>query len=219
MVKLRRFEVRYVNSSNILSTTAPLLIRKKTTKQLVRERPSPEEILDLPRTALSVIVDNVRSLDNVGMIFRLCELARVEHLYLTGFTGHPRVPKDLREENLIARHEQRIFKTAVYAANFQPWSFAEDAIRLVEQLKDEGQNIIALEQTTNSVPYHQLPTTRYKLPATLIVGHERQGVRQELINLADNVVEIPIRGLGNSHNVAVATGIIVYHVLEMTGWL
>lgn len=195
------------------------LVKKKTTQQLVQERPSPEQLLELPRTRLSIVVDNVRSLDNVGMIFRLCELARVEHLYLTGFTGHPRIPEDPREEGLIARHEHRIFKTAVYAASFQPWSFVEDPVPLVEKLKDEGQTIIALEQTTNSVPYHTLPATSYQLPATLIVGHERQGVREELVNLADPVIEIPIRGLGNSHNVAVATGIVLYHILEKTGRL
>lgn len=201
------------------STMVPYMIKKKTTQQLVQERPAPEEILSLPRTPLSVLVDNVRSLDNVGMIFRLCELARVEHLYLTGFTGHPRIPNDPREEGLIARHEHRIFKTAVYAANFQPWSYTEDPAPLVKQLKEDGQNVIALEQTSHSVPYHQLLTTHYKLPTTLIVGHERQGVRQELVELADTVIEIPIRGLGNSHNVAVATGIVVYHILEMTGQL
>lgn len=193
--------------------------QKKTTQQLVQERPSPEELLDLPRTPLSVVVDNVRSLDNVGMIFRLCELARVDHLYLTGFTGHPRIPDDEREEGLIARHEHRIFKTAVYAASVQPWSYAEDPVELVQRLKEEGHNIIALEQTTNSVAYNKLPATSYQLPATLIVGHERQGVRQELVDLADTVIEIPIRGIGNSHNVAIATGIIVYHILEKTGQL
>lgn len=195
------------------------MIKKKTTEQLVQERPSPEQMLELPRTPLTVVVDNVRSLDNVGMIFRLCELARVDHLYLTGYTGHPRIPDDPREEGLIARHEHRIFKTAVYAAAWQPWSYVEDPLPLVERLKEEGQRIIALEQTTNSVPYQQVPVTSYELPATLIVGHERQGVRQELVDLADTVVEIPIRGLGNSHNVAIATGIVVYHILEKTGQL
>ena len=195
------------------------LTRKKTTEQLVQERPSPEEIVDLPRTPLTVLVDNVRSLDNVGMIFRLAELARLEHLYLTGYTGHPRIPDDSREEGLIARQEHRIFKTAVYAANFQPWSYAEDPVPVIEHLKKDGHRIIALEQTANSVPYHKLPTTHYQLPTTLIVGHERQGVRQELLDLADTIIEIPIRGLGNSHNVAMATAIIVYHILNETGQL
>src|SRR5258707_441451 len=88
-------------------------IHKKKTAELVPERPAPEVLSVWPRAPISWVVDNVRSLDNVGLIFRLCELARIDHLYLTGYTGHPRVPDDSRKEGLIARHESRIFKTAV----------------------------------------------------------------------------------------------------------
>jgi len=93
---------------------------KKTTEELVSERPSPEELLDMPRHPVSLVVDNVRSLDNVGLIFRLCELARVDHLYLAGYTGHPRREDDPRDEAIIVRHEHRILKTAVYAVPYQP---------------------------------------------------------------------------------------------------
>lgn len=186
---------------------------KKSTAELVRERPSPERIRNLPRLPIHVVVDNVRSLDNVGLIFRLCELARVEHLYLTGYTGHPRVANDPREDSLIARHEHRIFKTAVYAMPFQPWTYIVDPVPLVRNLKDSGSQIVALEQTTQSVSYHE---ALYSLPLTLIVGHEREGVREELLGLADTQIEIPVLGLGNSHNVSVATGIVLYHVLEKT---
>lgn len=188
--------------------------QKKTTEELVQERPSPEELLSLPRTSITVVVDNVRSLDNVGMIFRLCELARIEHLYLAGFTGHPRRPDDDREEGLIARQEHRIFKTAVYAVPFQPWSYIEDPQPLVESLKKQGSQIVVVEQTANSVPYHRV---QYKQPLTIVVGHERQGVRQEVVDLADVVIEIPILGIGNSHNVATATGIVLYHAIEKLG--
>lgn len=190
------------------------MIRKKKTDQLVQERPSAVQLSNLPRTSISVVVDNVRSLDNVGLIFRLCELARVDHLYLTGYTGHPRIAGDGREEGLIARHESRIFKTAVYAVPHQPWSYVPDPVPLVQQLRDDGSYIVALEQTEESVVYHQ---AEYMLPLTLIVGHERTGVRQELLDLADTLIEIPILGLGNSHNVATATGIVLYHILDATG--
>lgn len=190
------------------------MIRKKTTKQLVQERPSPARLQEMPRVPMAVIVDNVRSLDNVGLIFRLCELARVDRLYLTGYTGHPRVADDNREEGLIARHESRIFKTAVYAVPHQPWMYVADPIPLVQKLKDEGAYIVALEQTEQSVVYHE---AEYMLPLVLIVGHEREGVRQELVEVADMLVEIPILGLGNSHNVATATGIVLYHILGQTG--
>jgi tRNA G18 (ribose-2'-O)-methylase SpoU len=191
-----------------------MLIQKKTTQELVKERLAQPEAQQLPRLPISVVVDNVRSLDNVGLIFRLCELARVERLYLTGYTGHPRVAGDTREESVITRHEHRIMKTAVYAVPHQPWVYVDDATLIVAQLKEQGAQVVALEQTKQSVPYHEV---QYSLPLVIIVGHEREGVRQELLDLADTVVEIPILGIGNSHNVATATGIVLYHILQATG--
>lgn len=198
--------------------------RKKTTKDLVSERPKPEELAKLPRTPITVVVDNVRSLDNVGLLFRLCELARVEKLYLTGYTGYPKQTEDLRPKDIAERHQRRIEKTAVYALPHQPWEYVADPIPLVQQLKDNGSQIIALEQTDKSIPYHKLsastadpPNWRVSLPATLLLGHEREGIRSELLELADTVIDIPILGLGNSHNVAVACGIVLYHLLEKTG--
>jgi tRNA G18 (ribose-2'-O)-methylase SpoU len=190
---------------------------KKTTEDLVGERPTPKAIKKMPRTPISVIVDNVRSLDNVGMIFRLCELARAEHLYLTGYTGYPKIPQDTRPQAVINRHDHRITKTAVYAVPHQPWTHREDPIALAKKLKKQGHKIIALEQTDTSVRYNQLQVTDYKLPVTIILGHERQGVRQELVDLADIIIDIPILGLGNSHNVATSCAIILYHILDKTG--
>lgn len=187
------------------------MIHKKTTKELKNERPTPEELTKTPRTPISVLVDNVRSLDNVGLIFRLSELARLDHLYLTGYTGYPAKEADTRPSRISSRHDQRIRKTAVYAVPHQPWSYHEDPVALVKKLKQDGQKIVALEQTKQSVPYHK---TDYQLPLTLIVGHEREGVRPELLELADTIIDIPILGAGNSHNVATATGIVIYHALS-----
>lgn len=192
------------------------MAKKKSTKDLVGERPAPDELTKLPRTSINVVVDNVRSLDNVGMIFRLCELARIEHLYLTGYTGYPELPNDKRSQPIINRHNNRITKTAVYALPYQPWSYIEDPVPLVKRLKKQGSKIIALEQTDASTPYNKLSKTSYQLPITLILGHERLGVRDELINIADTLIEIPILGIGNSHNVATSCGIVLYHVLDIT---
>lgn len=193
------------------------MIQRKKTEELVQERPTAEELAKLPRMPISVVVDNVRSLDNVGLLFRLCELTRIEKLYLTGYTGYPRKKDDTRPQAVSSRHEHRITKTAVYAVPHQPWEYVLDPVPLVKNLKKEGNTIIALEQTTQSVPYQKVAVTDYQLPITLIVGHEREGVRQELLELADVIIDIPILGLGNSHNVATATGIILYHLLEKTG--
>lgn len=189
--------------------------RKKTTSDLVSERPKPEELAKLPRTPITVIADNIRSLDNVGLLFRLCELTRVEKLYLTGYTGYPKREEETRSKDIAERHQRRIEKTAVYALPHQPWEYVEDPIPLVQKLKDNGSQIIALEQTDKSIPYHRI--TNYSLPIALLLGHEREGIRQELLSLADTVIEIPILGLGNSHNVATACGIVLYKILESTG--
>lgn len=192
------------------------MIKKKSTAELVNERPTPADLATMPRTPISIVVDNVRSLDNVGLIFRLCETARIGKLYLTGYTGHPKIENDDRPQWMIERHEHRITKTAVYAVPHQPWEYHEDAVSLVKELKNQGHTIYSLEQTDRSVPYHRLLDADYKLPATLIVGHERQGVRQELLDISDHILELPILGLGNSHNVATATGILIYHLLDKT---
>ncbi len=184
------------------------MVRKKTTADLVGERLTPKTIGKLPRTPITVIADNIRSLDNVGLLFRLCELARVEKLYLTGYTGYP---------TFSERHKRRIEKTAVYAIPHQPWEYVADPIPLVEKLKQQGSKIIALEQTNESIPYHKVPNSKFQLPISILLGHEREGVREELLNLADTVIEIPILGLGNSHNVATACGILLYKILEETG--
>lgn len=188
-----------------------MAVTKKTTEELVAQR---QQANQQERTPLSVVVDNVRSLDNVGLLFRLCELARIDTLYLTGYTGYPAMKDDSRPKEVAARHQRRIEKTAVYALPLQPWEHTSDPVPLVTQMKKDGRTIIALEQTDTSMPYQILSAQEYALPATLIVGHERQGVRQELLELADHIIEIPILGQGNSHNVATATGIVLYHILH-----
>lgn len=192
------------------------MTRKKSTKDLISERPSPEQLKKLPRTPITIIADNIRSLDNVGLLFRLCELARIEKLYLTGYTGYPRTKNDKRSEYIIERHDHRITKTAVYAVPYQPWEYVQDAQPLVKTLKEKGNTILALEQTSTSIPYHHLEATKETLPITLIIGHERQGVSENLLTAADTIIDIPILGIGNSHNVALATGIVLYHLLEIT---
>lgn len=189
-------------------------MKKKTTEELVQERPSAETLAALPRIPVVVIADNIRSLDNVGLMFRLCELSRIELVLLAGYTGYPKAPNDTRLKNVIARHDNRIRKTAVYALEHQPWVYMEDPTSFIKEKKTEGYQVLALEQTTTSIPYTNV---QFTLPTILIVGHERLGVRHELLELADTIIEIPILGLGNSHNVAMATGIILSSILEKTG--
>jgi tRNA G18 (ribose-2'-O)-methylase SpoU len=146
---------------------------------------------------LSVIAHNIRSLYNVGSIFRTCDGAGVSKLYLTGYTGTP--PRGM------------ITKTALGAEDSVEWAQHEDHIELIKQLKSEGISIIILEKTQESVEYSQF---EIQGPSCLILGNEVEGVSEELISLADHVIHIPMRGMKESLNVSVAFGVVAYSLLQ-----
>ena len=148
---------------------------------------------------LYLILDDIRSMENVGSIFRTADAAGVKKIYLCGITPHP--PR------------KEIDKAALGAVDFVEWEFVTDIKNLIAELKSENIKIIALEQDYRSVPY-----TKYLIPNTnnlaLIVGNEIKGIDEEILDLCDAIVEIPMHGQKNSLNVAVATGIILYKIIE-----
>lgn len=144
---------------------------------------------------IRLLAHNVRSLWNVGSFFRTCDALGVEKLYLTGYTGHP------------PRIE--ITKTAIGAEEWIPWEHYRDPLAVVQSLKDEGWQLVALELSEDAVDITSFtPADR----VCLIVGHELTGVPQDLLALCDNVVQIPMLGKKESLNVAVAAGIALYHL-------
>lgn len=188
--------------------------RKKSTSELEQEREINRQNLETKRNPLYVIAENIRSLDNVGLLFRLCELARVEKLFLCGLTGRPMGDKnDRRPAWEIERNDRRIRKTAIYAVPYQPWEYRKNSLAVVQSLKRKAVKIVILEQTTDSINYSE---ANYSLPLALVLGHERLGVSEKVLRQADLTVEIPIYGLGNSHNVALAAGIVLYHILNQS---
>jgi 23S rRNA (guanosine2251-2'-O)-methyltransferase len=158
-----------------------------------------------------VACDNVRSLANVGAIFRLCDAARVERLYLCGITGHPSYPGDRRPPWVVERAGRVLAKTAIRTIDHVPWEYRPSAVDLVRELKDQGIQIVALEQTPRSVDYCAAP---YHYPLCVVLGHEREGVADPVLDLIDLAVAIPMYGAGTSLNVAMAFGIWVYEVLR-----
>ncbi len=138
------------------------------------------------------VLNNVRSLYNVGSIFRTSDALGVGKLYLCGITGTPEHP--------------RLAKTALAALTAVPWVKRQSALRTVQYLKKQGYYIVALEIAAQSQPIH--PITQR--PLALIIGHERTGVDQRPLALADEVLHIPMHGVGQSMNVAVAYGIAVH---------
>jgi tRNA G18 (ribose-2'-O)-methylase SpoU len=165
----------------------------------------------LRRHPIYVVCDDIRSLLNVGSIFRLCDAARVERLYLCGITGYPPTANDARPPWAAERAGRLIAKTALHTVSYVPWEHNSSGSDVVADLKRRGVQIVALERTTASVDFRQVD---YRFPVAVILGHERQGVGTTALDLADVIAEIPMWGEGRSLNVAVAFGIGIYEILR-----
>lgn len=190
----------------------------RTTAELVAAKPSPAEFAQLPRAPISVVLDDVRSLANVGLIFRLCDAARVERLYLCGITGHPPTPDpehDPRPRHVQERALREIVRTAVMAVPYVPWEYQPSAVEVVQGLKARGYQVAVVEQAHASLPY-TWPGT-YQPPVCLVFGHERAGVGPAALELADVRVEVPVFGMANSLNVAMCLALITYEIHRQHG--
>ena len=148
---------------------------------------------------IHLLAHNIRSLWNVGSLFRTCDAMDVEKLYLTGYTGRP--PR------------KEITKTALGAEEFVPWEHVDEPLDILQQLKSEGWQIVSLEQTEHSLPLLDFSPT---YPLCLLLGNEIKGVREDLLALSDAIVSIPMLGKKESLNVAVAAGIAL-HALRYPG--
>jgi tRNA G18 (ribose-2'-O)-methylase SpoU len=189
-----------------------------TTAELVGRKPRADAFAQLPRAPISVVLDDVRSLANVGLIFRICDALRVERLYLCGITGHPPVPgdpepgRDPRPRHVQERAEREIAKTAVMAIPYVPWEYAPSATAVVGRMRGRGYQVVAVEQTHDSVPYTRAGI--YRPPIALIFGHERAGIASAALQAADVCVEVPVYGMANSLNVAMACTLVGYEILR-----
>ncbi|OGG06785.1 hypothetical protein A2872_00955 [Candidatus Gottesmanbacteria bacterium RIFCSPHIGHO2_01_FULL_42_12] len=182
-------------------------MRKYTTEDLVSQKPNIDEFKSIIRNPLVFILHNIRSLQNVGLFFRLADALLVEKIYLTGYTGYPRLEDDDRSERIITHAENEINKTAIKLVPYVPWERSETIPEL------PGYQMIGVEQTDKSLDY-SLPTTDYRFPLALIFGHERTGVEEDILKKCDFVIHIPMLGMGNSHNVAMSGAIIANHILQ-----
>ncbi|KKU90504.1 MAG: tRNA/rRNA methyltransferase (SpoU) [Microgenomates group bacterium GW2011_GWA1_48_10] len=191
-------------------------MRKFTTDELVAQKPSAENFRRLKRNPVSFILHNIRSLENVGLFFRLADALLIEKIYLTGYTGYPPLtlsanPRPDPRESRVRQHADReINKTAIKLVPFVPWDHHEDINSLISQISPISQ-LVGVEQTDQSLDYRKAP---YQFPLALLFGHERTGVENELLEKCDFVVHIPMLGLGNSHNVAMSAAIISSHILN-----
>lgn len=168
-------------------------MRKLTNQELVtRQENQPSS-----QIPLVVVANNIRSLENVGSLFRTCDGLGIQRLWLCGITGIPPATK--------------ITKTALGAEEVVDWKFHERADVLLAELKEQGYEIVLLEQTTKSIPYTSYQPTR---PVALVLGNEIDGVDDNLLTLADQSIEIEMAGQKNSLNVTVAFGVVGYYLRE-----
>lgn len=160
-------------------------------------RISVDEYKSSEKSPLIIIADNVRSMHNVGSIFRTSDAFLVEKIYLCGITPTP--------------PHREIQKTALGATESVDWQYAENTLDVINQLKKEGWTILVLEQTTNSVMLDELKVEKGEKIA-IVLGNEVDGVNQEVINLCHKAVEIPQFGTKHSFNVSVSCGIMLWQV-------
>ena len=171
---------------------------KRSNDELKADRPTLDELKTIPRLPISIFVENVRSVHNVGSIFRSADGFGAEKIYLTGYTACP-PRKDLS-------------KTALGADLAVPWEYEEDSLKLARKIKKHGVKLILVEQTFSSKDIYDIDL---EFPVCFIVGNEVSGVSEELSALADIHLEIPMRGIKQSLNVSVATGVVGYELARM----
>ena len=163
---------------------------------------------------ITVILDNVRSLYNVGAVMRACDGAGVTRLIACGITPYPPLGRDDPRRGPVAeRAERELRKTALAAYERVRVEWCATAPEAVARLRAEGATIVAVERTPDTEPYWASPALEAR-PLALVLGHEREGVASSVLELADAVVEVPMLGAGASLNVAVAAAVVLYEIVR-----
>jgi len=162
------------------------------------ERLTIEEYKEVKKSPIVIVLDNIRSLNNVGSAFRTGDAFRVKKIHLCGITGTP--------------PHRDIQKTALGATESVEWSYSESTVDAINSLKEEGYKICALEQVEQSVKLQEFqPKLEDKI--ALVFGNEVFGVEDEVLNQCDHVLEIPQLGTKHSLNISVTLGIAVWDLM------
>lgn len=162
-------------------------------------RISAEEFKKADKLPLVVILDNVRSLHNIGSVFRTSDAFRVECIYLCGITATPPHPE--------------MHKTALGAEFTVDWKYVNNAVEAVDNLRQEGYVVFSIEQAENSIMLENIQLEQGKCYA-VVLGNEVKGVQQEVIDHSDGCIEIPQYGTKHSLNVSVTAGIVIWDLFK-----
>ena len=151
------------------------------------------------KTPISIVLDDIRSLNNIGSVFRTADAFLIEKIYLCGITAQP--------------PHKDIHKTALGATESVDWEYVEDVQHVFDRLKEEETQILAIEQATESTYLQDFSPLKDQSYA-IIMGNEVKGVKQSLVSQADRVIEIPQLGTKHSLNIAVSTGIVLWDLFK-----
>ncbi|GAK98373.1 RNA methyltransferase [Nonlabens ulvanivorans] len=167
-------------------------MRKLLNEEL--DRLSVDRFRESDKTPLIIVLDNVRSLNNIGSVFRSADAYRVEKIYLCGITAQP-PHKDIR-------------KTALGATETVAWEYREHTIDVIKELNEQGVTTCAIEQAEDSVTLRGFKPSTKKV--AVVMGNEVKGVQQEVVDACDTVIELEQYGTKHSLNISVCTGIVIY---------
>jgi 23S rRNA (guanosine2251-2'-O)-methyltransferase len=162
------------------------------------ERLSVEQFKISQKNKIVIVLDNVRSLNNVGSVFRTSDAFLIEEIYLCGVTGTP--------------PNKEIEKTALGATNTVKWKHFSSTLEAIQELKEKNYEVFAVEQAEKSISLTKFEKERGNL--ALVFGNEVYGVEQDVVNACEGVIEIPQFGSKHSLNISVSVGIVLWEVLR-----
>lgn len=172
-------------------------MNKLNAKELRSKIPTKEELKKIKRNPLYLVLDRIIDTYNIGSLFRLADAIGAEKIYLCGNMEYP--------------PSSRIHKAAVGTEQWIPWEKKDSTLEAITELKKEGIQIIAVEQSINSIPYSSL---KPRFPCAIVVGSETGGMSKEVLENSHVIVELPMFGINKSFNVWGSAAVVAYKVLE-----
>lgn len=173
---------------------------KLNSKQLRVSDPTEEDLKNIKRNPIYLVLDDVLDTYNIGSLFRLADAIAAEKVFICGRSEFP--------------PNSRIHKAAVGTENWTSWEKADSAIEVINKLKKEGVTIVSVEQNEKSISYKDLVAP---FPCAIVIGHETDGVSKEVLDASDIVVELPMFGINKSLNVWGTAAVVSYKILENLG--
>ena len=158
-----------------------------------------DEFKNASKTPLIIILDNIRSLNNIGSVFRTSDAFLVKKIYICGITATP--------------PHKDIHKTALGSTDTVEWEYGKNTLDVINKLKDDKVSIISLEQAENAILLNEFMPEKNKIYA-LVFGNEVKGVSQQVVDASDTVLEIPQFGTKHSLNISVSAGIVIWDLFK-----